>query len=318
MELNNGNCDSDDDTPRLSSEAMAALRQFLSEQTQTHVDARRSFFGFRGLEAEPVLTASDEWGIVSLFDLQRGGLNFNSLRHVDRWSSSAHGVGQRLASWVATNEPHLPYLCDCRQIFLEVLIAACCKIIQVDFLCGGLRIGEKRQKSSWEKWGSVHLPKESCLGSVYGCFQLKLRCTLHCPEEYICPLSLSPDTAGERAEEMEKGAWSAAFQGCSRLAVLEETSWRQKSRALWLKDGDRNTRFFHRMVNIHKRINFMGRMCIRGSFCFEVMLGLKINLEKSKLITVGRVDDVNKLAIQWDCRADRLPLSIWDFLWVIL
>ncbi|XP_002265324.2 uncharacterized protein LOC100252975 [Vitis vinifera] len=39
MELNNGNCDSDDDTPRLSSEAMAALRQFLSEQTQTHVDA---------------------------------------------------------------------------------------------------------------------------------------------------------------------------------------------------------------------------------------------------------------------------------------
>lgn len=62
----------------------------------------------------------------------------------------------------------------------------------------------------------------------------------------------------------------------------------------------------------------MGRMCIRGSFCFEVMLGLKINLEKSKLITVGRVDDVNKLAIQWDCRADSLPLSIWDFLWVIL
>ena len=114
------------------------------------------------------------------------------------------------------------------------------------------------------------------------------------------------------------GASSAAFQGCSRLGVLEETSWRQKSRALWLKDGDRNTRFFHRMVNIHKRINFMGRMCIRGSFCFEVMLGLKINLEKSKLITVGRVDDVNKLAIQWDCRADSLPLSIWDFLWVIL
>lgn len=39
MELNNGNCDSDDDTPRLSSEAMAALREFLSQQTQTHVDA---------------------------------------------------------------------------------------------------------------------------------------------------------------------------------------------------------------------------------------------------------------------------------------
>ena len=39
MELNNGDGDSDDDIPRLRSETLAALREFLSQQTQTHVDA---------------------------------------------------------------------------------------------------------------------------------------------------------------------------------------------------------------------------------------------------------------------------------------
>ena len=50
----------------------------------------------------------------------------------------------------------------------------------------------------------------------------------------------------------------------SHLAILEETSWRQKSRALWLKEGDNNTEIFHRMANARRNGNFISSLTISG------------------------------------------------------
>ena len=50
-----------------------------------------------------------------------------------------------------------------------------------------------------------------------------------------------------------------------KLAHLEETSWRQKSRVLWLKEGDNNTKFFHKMANSNRRRNYMKKVEVEGT-----------------------------------------------------
>ncbi|KAJ9673635.1 hypothetical protein PVL29_023281 [Vitis rotundifolia] len=51
--------------------------------------------------------------------------------------------------------------------------------------------------------------------------------------------------------------------------LLEELHWRQLSRELWLKEGDRNTGFFHRMANAHRRNNSLDRIKINGVWMTE-------------------------------------------------
>ncbi|XP_028070906.1 uncharacterized protein LOC114273346 [Camellia sinensis] len=68
-----------------------------------------------------------------------------------------------------------------------------------------------------------------------------------------------------------KGAFSeedvvskdVAHRDFARIARMEEISFQQKSRCL-LKDGDRNTKFFHRTANAHRRVNQIGNMRVNG------------------------------------------------------
>ena len=50
----------------------------------------------------------------------------------------------------------------------------------------------------------------------------------------------------------------------ANLASLEEISWRQKSRFLFVKEGDNNARFFHRVANSHRRSNHIQGIKVDG------------------------------------------------------
>jgi len=48
-------------------------------------------------------------------------------------------------------------------------------------------------------------------------------------------------------------------------SFLEEASWRQKSRALWLREGDKNTKKFHRLANLYGRHNSVEPLVVNGN-----------------------------------------------------
>ena len=63
-------------------------------------------------------------------------------------------------------------------------------------------------------------------------------------------------------EKLEKASLCTELE---KAVLLEEISWRQKSRVLYLKEGDSNTRFFHRMANSNRRNNCIENLMIDGA-----------------------------------------------------
>ena len=84
----------------------------------------------------------------------------------------------------------------------------------------------------------------------------------------------------------EKEDRTMAKEEYKSWAVLEEISWRQKSRELWLKDGDKNTGYFHKMANAHRRSNCLRRIRINGKM-----------IEKEVDIKVGLIDAFKNLLL---------------------
>lgn len=51
--------------------------------------------------------------------------------------------------------------------------------------------------------------------------------------------------------------------------LLEEICWKQKSSLLHIREGDRNTKFFHRIANSHRRFNSIDRLMVDGELSLD-------------------------------------------------
>ena len=60
----------------------------------------------------------------------------------------------------------------------------------------------------------------------------------------------------------------------AKIILMEEISWRQKSKALWLQARDWNTKFFHRIANAHRRFNSLSAIEVEG-VCYDTLLAIK-------------------------------------------
>ena len=106
----------------------------------------------------------------------------------------------------------------------------------------------------------------------------------------------------------EKEARKEARELYKKWTLLEEASWRQKSREIWLKEGDRNTKFFHQMANAHRRRNQLNRIKVHGR-CLTKESEIKEEVSRT---FQGLLTDPS----EWKLSIDGLNLRGWkSWMW---
>ncbi len=93
--------------------------------------------------------------------------------------------------------------------------------------------------------------KNWCATSFYSIRETKakLLAEIHELDRLEEHADLSPDQFGRRLELRER---------LNRVLDDEELLWKARANLKWLKEGDRNTKFFHAFANGRKRSNLIG------------------------------------------------------------
>ena len=107
-----------------------------------------------------------------------------------------------------------------------------------------------------EKMRALKVKLKAWNKEVFGTMEEQKKSTLKKVALWDDMESRRPLSDGERQDRL------GAMEDFKKWATMEEISWRQKLREVWLKEGDRNTGFFHKLANSHRKRNNIDRICI--------------------------------------------------------
>ncbi|KAK1682906.1 hypothetical protein QYE76_043754 [Lolium multiflorum] len=76
-------------------------------------------------------------------------------------------------------------------------------------------------------------------------------------------------SVNRRAKKLRKKLGKKLTAELDEILLREELMWRQRSRVTWLKEVDRNTRYFHKKATWRQKKNYVNKLKDRNGMCVE-------------------------------------------------